>query len=202
MYRLRENWEIDLTICYTAPRFNPQFLYNFPEIEGTFPVLFCMACFSYLNRAYPQIGYSVYRQAFGIYRQALLRYQKYATAQYLHAYADSLSNDRMPYLQLASYPSERVGNLFQALYNSAGTRGFHNCIKCRATHGLFLINEIRAINVLIHYITPQYFDLVSQSRFRTKTKYKMLLIMLLIASFCISFTFEKTALTSEAEILL
>ena len=32
--------EINLTVCYTAPCFNLQFVYNFPEIESTFPVPF------------------------------------------------------------------------------------------------------------------------------------------------------------------
>ena len=40
MYSFRENWKINLTIRYTAPRFNPSFVYNFTEIESTFPVLF------------------------------------------------------------------------------------------------------------------------------------------------------------------
>ena len=40
MYSFRQNWEINLTICYDAPRFNPQFVYNFTEIESTFPLLF------------------------------------------------------------------------------------------------------------------------------------------------------------------
>ena len=40
MYSFWENWEVNLTICYTAPRCNPKFVYNFPEIETTFPVLF------------------------------------------------------------------------------------------------------------------------------------------------------------------
>ena len=38
MYSFRENWKINLTICYTAPRFNSSFFYHFTEIETTFPV--------------------------------------------------------------------------------------------------------------------------------------------------------------------
>ena len=38
MYSFRENWKINLTICYTTPRFNPSFVYHFTEIETTFPV--------------------------------------------------------------------------------------------------------------------------------------------------------------------
>ena len=40
MYSFRENWKINLTICYTSPHFNPSFVYNFTEIESTFPVPF------------------------------------------------------------------------------------------------------------------------------------------------------------------
>ena len=41
MYSFRENGEINLTICYPAPHFNLLFVYNFAEIESTFPVPFC-----------------------------------------------------------------------------------------------------------------------------------------------------------------
>ena len=40
MYSFRENWKINLTICYTSPHLNPSFVYNFTEIESTFPVPF------------------------------------------------------------------------------------------------------------------------------------------------------------------
>ena len=39
MYSFRENLEINLSFSYAALRFNPQFVYNFTEIESTFPVL-------------------------------------------------------------------------------------------------------------------------------------------------------------------
>ena len=84
----------------------------------------CMACFSYLNRTYLWIGYP-------IYRQGLLWYQKYATAQYLNACDDSLSSDRMSYLQLPDQLSESTADLLQALYNCARTCRILKCTKYR-----------------------------------------------------------------------
>ena len=61
----------------------------------------------------------------GIYRQALLRYQKHTKAWCLNAYDDSLPSDMISYLQLPSQSSERTANLSQAAYDSRNP----NCIK-------------------------------------------------------------------------
>ena len=80
-----------------------------------------MVCFSFVNTTCPLIGYPIYRQGLGICNQGLLMYQKHVPAQYLNTYDDSLSNDRMSYLQLPSQPSEVTANLLKALQNSAAT---------------------------------------------------------------------------------